>query len=140
MEEGDGFFFVFHDLEVLGLGVQGEADEGGDFVEALTSGGTGVDMKEVIVFVVHDTEDMTVSADEEVGLGELEGAAQLVGVVPGPAADVRHEDTLPFDLEEGAFLEFVMQAEAVTVAPDGAHGLEGPQFVEDTRTNVAGMP
>ena len=53
---------------------------------------------------------------------------------------MRHEDTLPFDLEEGTFLEFVMQAEAVAVAPDGAHGLEGPQLVEDAGTDVAGMP
>lgn len=140
MEEGDSFFFVFHDLEILGLGVQGEAYEGGDFVEALAAGGAGVDMEEVIVFVVHDTEDVTVSADEEVGLGELEGATQLVGVVPRPATDVRHEDTLPFDLEEGAFLEFVVQVEAVAVAPDGTHGLESPQFVEDAGADVAGMP
>ena len=55
----------FDDFEVLEFGVGDfKAEEGADLVEALYACGSGVEGEHVVVLVVHDTEDVTMSANE----------------------------------------------------------------------------
>ena len=58
----------FDDFEVLDFGVGDfEAEEGADLVEALYACGSGVEGEHVVVRVVHDAEDVAMSANEDFG-------------------------------------------------------------------------
>ena len=140
MGSGGGNAREVADFEVRRLGVEDETDERGGAVESLYAGGAGVDVEKAVLVVVHDAEDVAVATDEDVGLGKLEGAPELVGIVTGVAADVAHEDALALNFEEELLVELVMEAEAVAVAPDGPDGLELAKLVEDIGADVAGMP
>ena len=128
------------DFEAGGCGVEVKTDESGDAVEARATGGTGVDVEEVVVVVVHDFEDVAVAADKDVGTRQSEGALQGWRIVAGPAADVHHEYAEAFDFEEELLFEFIMKGEAVAVAPDGTDGFPGAELVEDAWADVAGVP
>ena len=135
-----GQFGEVQNLQAGGLGVEHEAHQCGDAVEALPPSGAGVDVQEVVLFVVHDLQYVAVSADEDVGPCQAEGALQEGGIVAGPAADVHHQHALPLAEEEGLLVELVVQGEAVAVAVDGPDGLEGAELVEYAGSEVAGMP
>ena len=58
----------FDDFEVLDFGVGDfKAEEGADLVEALKSCSTWVHDEHVVVWVVHDAEDVAMSAYENLG-------------------------------------------------------------------------
>ena len=58
----------FDDFEVFDFGLGDfEAEEGADLVEALYACGTGVEGEHVVVWVVHDSEDVAMSAYENLG-------------------------------------------------------------------------
>lgn len=139
--KAQNLFGVFEDFGVGGVGVvDGEADKGGDFVEALLSGGAGVDVQQAVFLVVYHLEDVAVAADEDVGPRQLDLSAQGRRIVPRPAADVHHQHTGALAFEEIDLRQAEVQVEAVAVAPHGADGFELAQLVQYSVADVASVP
>ena len=82
--------------------------------------GSGIDVEEVEVVVVHDFEDVAVSADEDVGaLGEEE-LFDAGLVVAGIASDMGHDDFEVFAMEDVDFGVLVVHGGVVDIAPYGS--------------------
>ena len=123
------------------MAVDGEADEGADFVESADACCAWVDVEALEGFVVQHLEDVRMAADEELGRTGIEAAADAGVVVTGIAADVLHEYFDFFATEPVFFAEHVTQVASVDVAIDGAQGCYLPEaFGEFDGADVAGMP
>ncbi len=115
----------FADFHVGELAVfYAEAQGGAHVVEAGDAGGTGIDGEEVVFLVVDDSEDVRMSADEDVGHMGVEQLECLVVVSAGEASDVHHQDTLALAFEKLRVGYAGTDVLPVAIAVDGFQWLE----------------
>ena len=89
-------------LEIADIsGIEGEADEGAYGLDAIDTGGSGVDVEHTELLVVHHLGDVAVSADEELGWPGVQRAPYRGIVVARVAADVLQQHVHALNLETG---------------------------------------
>jgi len=111
-------------------------------VESLDTGGSWVEHDHVETSVVHDAQNVRMSADEDVraiALNELEGTPIIV---TGETADMSHQNvlSLPFEILVNGII--VNQTSLVAIADNAYKRLELGNFVccGKSATEIAGMP
>ena len=132
--------FDYFEVFDFGLG-DFEAEEGADLVEALYACGSGVEGEHVVVLVVHDAEDVAMSAYEDFGFyGEYLSQSFCV-VFAWKTTYVGHENLDVIDVEREEFGEVVSDVLPIDVAMHSTKwgkGAEAVDYVE--RADVASMP
>ena len=132
----------FDDFEVLNFGVGDfEAEEGADLVEALYACGSGVEGEHVVVWVVHYSENVAMSANEDFGFYGEDLAKCFCVVFARKTTDVGHEYLDAIDVEFEKFGEVVSDVLSIDVAMHSTKwgkGAEAVDYVE--RADVASMP
>mgnify|MGYP005790055129 CR=1 FL=1 len=130
------------DLHVANLlSVDDESQGAADLVESVASGGSRIEVKQVVNGVVDHLQNMGVSGDEQFGTDGLDAGYDFGGVVAGIASDVGHQHAHPLAVETEEFGIDPPHDAAVDVAVDGPQGFEGGDLVGYLdRTDVSGVP
>ncbi len=111
-------------------------------VKALDTGCARIDHKHVAALVVHDLEDMGMSAHEDVRTKLIDEFSSILVILAGISADMGHEYPHPLSLE--ALVDRVVEDEIALVAvpDDSDRGLEGSNLGYGliATTEVSRMP
>ncbi len=130
----------FADFEVFRVVVDGESYQCGYAVESLSASGARVDVQQVVALVIHHAQYVRVPADEDVGAFGYNQRQDVFVVVPRVAADVGHNDFMPFALKELRLWQQVVHIGAIHIAEYGDDGFEFAELVEHVDAYVASVP
>lgn len=90
----------FADLHIAHVGaVDNQPDGGADFVKPVRSGGAGIDVQQVVHWIVDDFEDVGVSGDEKFRAQGLDPCQCARIITARVTPDVCHQDLNPFAFE-----------------------------------------
>ena len=119
--------------------VECECNERAHSLPPLHACSTGIDHKAAQRAVGHDLEDVTVTANEQLGSGQLQALPDTRSILARIAADVGHHHLDTLDLKDFHLLEAPPQARPVHITMDSTeHRRDGFQTVGEVITaNVA---
>lgn len=121
--------------------VQGKAQQGAHVVDAVSPGGTGVEVHDTQTAVHHHFQDVRMSADEQRGGSGEEFLLHVAVVVSGITSDVFEQDLHPFFDKAKPLGECSADFSAVGIAINGTKGSHGREaFSDGHRADVARMP
>ena len=120
----------FDGLQVVDFPVvQGKAQQGAHVVDAVSPGGTGVEVHDTQAAVHHHFQDVRMPADEQRGGSGEEFLLHAAVVVPGIASDVFEQDFHPFLDKAKPLGKRSADLSAIGIAIDGPKGSYGRKTI-----------